>query len=206
MASLSLPDHILAAKRQCRALALEARARAHAQSAHTAPARLQAFGLDFLTAPPGLAVSGFMPFRDEINVLPLFARLAAEGWQTAMPVVMGPGLPLKFRLWAPGDPTVPGAWSIPVPLESAPEVDPEVLLVPMLAFDKNGYRLGYGGGYYDRSLARLRAIRPVVAIGIAYTSQEVSQVPAARYDQPLDWILTEEGPRRPVRLSPATCG
>jgi 5-formyltetrahydrofolate cyclo-ligase len=199
MAFLAIPEEILAAKRQCRAAALEARARAHAQSALTAPARLQAFGLDFLDVPPGLAVSGFMPFRDEINVLPLFARLAAEGWVTAMPVVVGPGLPLRFRVWAPGDPTVPGPWSIPVPPEDAPEVEPDVVLVPMLAFDKTGHRLGYGGGYYDRSLARLRALKPVIALGVAYAAQAFPEVPVAPYDEPLDWILTEEGPMRPLR-------
>jgi 5-formyltetrahydrofolate cyclo-ligase len=199
-------DELVLAKRRCRTAALELRAQAHARSAEIAPARLQAFGLDFLAPPPGLAVSGFMPFRDEINALPLLTRLAAEGWRTAMPVVVGPGLPLVFRAWAPGDPTVPGAWSIPVPTEDAPGIEPDVLLVPMLAFDKSGHRLGYGGGYYDRSVARLRAVKPVLAIGVAYAAQELGDIPVAPYDQPLDWILTEEGPLRPLRPQPAACG
>lgn len=199
-------DELVLAKRRCRAAAVDLRAQAHARLAEIAAARLQAIGLDFLARPPGFAVSGFMPFRDEINVLPLLTRLAAEGWRTAMPVVVGPGLPLVFRAWAPGDPTVPGAWSIPVPSEGAPELVPDVLLLPMLAFDKAGYRLGYGGGYYDRSLASFRALKPVIAVGVAYAAQELGEVPVAAHDQPLDWILTEEGPLRPLRLQPAACG
>jgi 5-formyltetrahydrofolate cyclo-ligase len=86
---------------------------------------------------------------------------------------------------------VPGVWNIPVPPETSPELLPDVLLVPMLAFDRNGYRLGYGGGFYDRTLVKLRAIKPVVAIGVAYSAQEVPEVPRAPFDQPLDWIMTE---------------
>lgn len=165
---------------------------------------MAAVGLDFLRPRPGLTVSGFMPFGDEIDVMPLIGRLAREGWRTAMPVVEGRGLPLVFRMWMPGEPTVPGVWSIPVPLAHAPAVEPDVLLVPMLAFDRSGHRLGYGGGFYDRTLARLRAMKPVVAVGVAYAGQEARELPGADHDQPVDWILTEEGPRRPLRTgSPA---
>ena len=108
-----------------------------------------------------------------------------------MPVVMGEGLPLIFRAWNPGEPTVPGIWNIPVPPESAPELLPDVLLVPMLAFDIAGYRLGYGGGFYDRTLVKLRALKPVTAVGVAYADQQVDAVPRAGYDQPLDYVMTE---------------
>ena len=89
---------------------------------------------------------------------------------------------------------MPGMWDIPVPAETAPEVLPDVLLVPMLAFDAQGYRLGYGGGFYDRTLEKLRALKPVVAIGVAYAAQEVTEVPHGDHDQPLDLIMTEKGP------------
>ncbi|HUF44987.1 MAG TPA: 5-formyltetrahydrofolate cyclo-ligase, partial [Aestuariivirgaceae bacterium] len=121
-----------------------------------------------------------------------------------LPVVVARGQPLVFRAWAPGNPTVAGIWSIPVPLESAPELEPDVLIVPMLAFDGEGYRLGYGGGFYDRTLARLRAIKPVVAVGAAFAGQEVAQVPRGPHDEPLDWIVTEHGPKRPAKRPAGT--
>jgi 5-formyltetrahydrofolate cyclo-ligase len=88
---------------------------------------------------------------------------------------------------------VPGIWNIPVPPETSPEVLPDVLLVPMLAFDRRGYRLGYGGGFYDRTLVKLRALKPVLAVGVAYAAQEVAEVLRAPYDQPLDYVMTEAG-------------
>ena len=199
------PDDLAAAKRSCRAAAIEARARASASAGAAAGPKLAAIGLDFLGMEP-MAVSGFTPFADEIDVVPLMARLAGERWRTALPVVAGRNLPLTFRAWAPGEPTVAGAWSIPVPLETAPEVEPDVLIVPMLAFDGAGYRLGYGGGFYDRTLSRLRAIKPVVAVGAAFAGQEMAQVPRGAHDEPLDWILTEHGPRRPGASLAPSCG
>jgi len=167
--------------------------------------KLAAAGLDFLRLEPR-TISGFKSFSDEIDVMPLMARLAREGWRTALPVVMGRGRPLMFRAWAPGEPTVAGAWSIPVPLETAPELEPDVLLVPMLAFDGAGFRLGYGGGFYDRTLAALRAKKPVVAVGVAYAAQEVAELPHGFYDEPLDWILTELGAKRPAASLSPSCG
>lgn len=189
-------DDPAAAKRRCRAAATEARARAHGAAGAAAGAKLAANGLGFLGQEPA-TVSGFKPFADEIDVLPLMARLAGEGWRTALPVVAGRNKPLVFRAWAPGEPTVAGIWSIPVPPDSAPEVRPDVLLVPMLAFDRSGFRLGYGGGFYDRTLAALRAVKPIVAVGVAFAGQEMAEVPREAHDEPLDWILTEHGPSRP---------
>jgi 5-formyltetrahydrofolate cyclo-ligase len=198
-------DDPAAAKRRCRAAAAEARARAQAAAGDAAGPKLAAIGLGFLELEPA-TVSGFKPFADEIDVLPLMARLAAEGWRTALPVVAGRAKPLVFRAWAPGEPTVAGAWSIPVPPEGASEVQPDVLLVPMLAFDRAGFRLGYGGGFYDRTLLALRATKPIVAVGVAFAGQEMAEVPREAHDEPLDWILTEHGASRPVNPRVRSCG
>jgi 5-formyltetrahydrofolate cyclo-ligase len=183
-------------KKQARKAAAAARLKAHRNDRGRAGAALAMTGLDFLGLPAGAVVSGFLPYQTEIDVRPLLARLAAVGLVTALPVVTGRGEPLTFRAWRPGEPMEPGAWNIPVPRGAAAEVAPDVLLVPMLAFDSGGYRLGYGGGFYDRTLERLRRDKPVIAVGIAYAGQEVHQVPRGPHDQPLDWILTEMGARR----------
>jgi len=147
--------------------------------------------------PAGATVAGFLAYRTEIDVLPLMARLVADGAVTALPVVTGKGQPLVFRRWQPGEPLEEAHFGIHVPPATAEEVDPDVLLVPMLAFDRHGYRLGYGGGFYDRTLERLRALKPVTAIGVAFAGQEVAEVMRGDHDQPLDWILTERGVIRP---------
>ena len=137
-------------------------------------------------------VSAFHSFGTEISTFELFDKLVAEGWITALPVVVAKNTPLVFRQWAPGDALVLGRWDIQVPPEEAPEVLPDVLLVPLLAFDREGFRLGYGGGFYDRTLEKLRAIKKVTAIGIAYAGQEMDTVPRDGFDQRLDWIMTEK--------------
>jgi 5-formyltetrahydrofolate cyclo-ligase len=153
-------------------------------------------GLDFLDLPAAAVISGFLPYQTEIDVRPLLARLAASGHVTCLPVVTGRGEPLVFRAWRPGEATEPGVWNIPVPPPGAPEVVPDVLLVPLLAFDSAGFRLGYGGGFYDRTLEALRRQKRVIAVGIAYAGQEMHRVPHGPHDQPLDWILTQMGARR----------
>ena len=174
-----------------RAAASKRRAEAHEVLKDAAGIALAERGLPAgLEHPPGI-VSGFIPYKSEITTIPLLNRLRREGWQTALPVVLGPGLPLVFRLWSPGESLVPGVWDIPVPLEQAPEVLPGVLLVPMLAFDRKGYRLGYGGGFYDRTLEKLRALKTSAAIGVAYHAQMVDEVPAGPHDAPLDYVMTE---------------
>jgi len=183
-------------KKQARKAAAGIREKAHRADRGGAGVALAMLGLDFLDLGPGSVVSGFLPYQSEIDVRPLMARLAEAGMVTALPVVAGRNRPLLFRAWRPGDHTEPGAWNIPVPLASAAEVVPDVLLVPMLAFDSGGYRLGYGGGFYDRTLEALRRTGKPVAVGVAYAAQEVHHVPHAAHDQPLDWILTEMGARR----------
>jgi 5-formyltetrahydrofolate cyclo-ligase len=187
---------IEAHKRAARSAWLKARNGLHEKHKLDAPLALARTGLDFTRLPPGQIVSGFFPFKSEIDVLPLLARLASEGWITCLPIVRRQREPLIFRRWAPGERTVPGIWGIPMPEESAEEVEPDVLLVPLLAFDRNGHRLGYGGGFYDRTLAHLRGKKEITAIGVAYSGQEMSQVPSGMMDERLDYILTEAGPRR----------
>jgi 5-formyltetrahydrofolate cyclo-ligase len=137
-------------------------------------------------------VSVFHPLRDEPDTLPLLTALAGEEFATALPVVLGRGLPLAFRLWRAGEPTRSGAMSIREPLEAAPAVDPDLLFVPLACFDRRGHRIGYGAGYYDRTLARLRAMKPVRAAGVAYGVCEVAAVPYETHDQSLDAIVTEQ--------------
>lgn len=175
-------------KRLAREYAHKARSEAHEKLADAAARALAERGLPLAH---GSIVSGFLPFRSEIDVLPLLDRLSGDGWTLALPVVVGKGVPLLFRRWRHGEATTPGVWGIPVPPEAAEEVLPDVLLVPLLSFDRQGYRLGYGGGFYDRTLRKLRGLKSIIAIGVAYAAQEVDAVPRGPYDQAVDWIMTE---------------
>jgi 5-formyltetrahydrofolate cyclo-ligase len=144
-----------------------------------------------LPVAPGTVVSGFVPIRSEINPLPLMRRLAAAGAKLALPVVAGRGLPLVLRGYAFGDALVPGQWGIREPGPDAPEVVPDVMLVPLAAFDRFGHRIGYGAGYYDLTISRARAQKTVTALGIAFAAQEIDRVPATARDARLDLVLTE---------------
>jgi 5-formyltetrahydrofolate cyclo-ligase len=140
---------------------------------------------------PGAVVSGYSPLKSEINPLPLMRKLAAAGARLALPVVAGRGKPLIMRSYAFGQPLKPGVWGIREPPEDAAEVEPDILLVPLAAFDRQGNRIGYGAGYYDLTINRLRGLKPVVAIGIAYAAQQVPEVPTTERDARLDLVLTE---------------
>jgi 5-formyltetrahydrofolate cyclo-ligase len=140
---------------------------------------------------PGIVVSGFSPLKSEISPLPLLRRLADAGAGLALPVVAGRGQALIMRAWSFGAPLVSGVWGIREPPADAPELFPDILIVPLLAFDRRGHRIGYGAGYYDLTLARLRAMKPVTAIGVAFAAQEISAVPATPRDARLDVVLTE---------------
>lgn len=153
-------------------------------------------GLDFLKPAASATVSAFAAIGDEINPLPLLKKLHGNGHRLGLPVVLARNQPLIFRLWSPGDPLVRAGFGLRVPDESAEEVTPGILLVPLLAFDGRGYRLGYGGGYFDRTLALLRAKDHVTAIGLAFDIQKVDDVPHADYDERLDWVLTPSGPHK----------
>jgi 5-formyltetrahydrofolate cyclo-ligase len=141
----------------------------------------------------GRILAGYMPMRTEIDPLP---AMAAHRGPVCVPVVRGPGQALAFRAWQPDAAMVAGAFSAPVPATGA-WLAPEVLIVPLLAFDRRGYRLGYGGGYYDRTLADLRAGGGALAIGFGFAAQEMDRVPIEATDQPLDLIVTERSMVRP---------
>jgi len=140
---------------------------------------------------PGTIVSGFMPLKTEINPLPLMRSLAAQGARLALPAIDGRGKPLIMRAFAFGDELASGQWGIREPKADTPDVAPDVLLVPLLAFDRTGHRIGYGAGYYDMTIAGLRAMKPVVAVGIAFAAQEIGEVPVTPRDARLDLVLTE---------------
>lgn len=144
---------------------------------------------DYLAGQAGKTLSGYMPMRTEIDPLP---AMTAHRGTVGVPVIIGKGLPLKFREWSPGARMVEGAFKALIPEDGA-WVEPSVLIVPLLAFDARGYRLGYGGGFYDRTLAGLRARGPVLAVGFAFAAQEVAEVPIDATDQRLDAVVTEKG-------------
>jgi 5-formyltetrahydrofolate cyclo-ligase len=144
-----------------------------------------------IAVPPGAVVSGFMPMKSEINPVPLMRALADAGATLALPVVAGRGKPLVMRAFALGDALAAGVWGIREPKPDAPEVLPDILLVPLLAFDRGGHRVGYGAGYFDMTITALRARKAVVAVGLAYAAQEIDAVPFTPRDARLDLVLTE---------------
>jgi 5-formyltetrahydrofolate cyclo-ligase len=144
-----------------------------------------------VAVPQGAIVSGFMPLKSEINPLPLMRKLADAGARLALPVVAGKGRPLTMRAFAFGDELASGVWGIREPKPDAPQVFPDILLVPMLVFDRRGHRIGYGAGYYDMTITDLRARKSVLAVGIAFAAQEIAEVPITPHDARLDFVLTE---------------
>jgi len=146
-----------------------------------------------LKAVSGMIVAGFSPMKakSEINPIPLLRKLSDAGAQLALPAIAGRGLPLIMRAWKFGAPLAAGQWGIREPMPDAPEVAPDILIVPLAAFDRAGHRIGYGAGYYDMTINALRAKKQVVAIGIAFAAQEIPRVPATERDARLDLVLTE---------------
>jgi 5-formyltetrahydrofolate cyclo-ligase len=136
-------------------------------------------------------VAAFWPVGTEPDTLMLMAALDYHEFVAALPVTGAQGEPLTFRRWRAGQPLVEGPMRIPEPSPRLPQVFPDLLFVPTAAFDRRGYRIGYGGGFYDVTLAAMRARRPVPAIGLAFACQEVERVPEEDHDQPLDFVLTE---------------
>jgi 5-formyltetrahydrofolate cyclo-ligase len=138
------------------------------------------------------AIAGYVSIGDEADVMPLLGQLTAEGADLALPAVKGRDEALEFRRWRPEDILEPGPFGTQHPNDAAERLKPDLLLVPLLAFDRQGGRLGYGGGYYDRSLAVMRKKGPVIAVGIGYEAQRQDRLPQEAHDQPLDWIVTEQ--------------
>ncbi len=147
--------------------------------------------LDDLGIGPGTIVGGYWPIVTEVDDRPLLARLEERGATCALPVVIAPDAELEFRRWGVLDDLEPGPLGTSHPVADAPVVTPRVLLVPLLAFDDEGFRLGQGGGYYDRTLAAIRRNGPVEAVGVGFSVQHTERVPRDDCDEPLDWVLTE---------------
>jgi 5-formyltetrahydrofolate cyclo-ligase len=182
------------AKRSLRERALALRAAAHASSGGAGAAlaeRVLAVLGDAVNREPRPVVSGFWPIGEEIDVRLAMERIFARGCPLALPVVVRRGEPLLFRRWAPGDALDAAGFGTRVPKASAPRVEPDVLIVPFLAADRLGNRLGYGAGYYDLTLRGLRRRRSVVAAGVGYDAQVIDAVPATDRDERLDWAITE---------------
>ena len=153
-----------------------------------APERLAEAMLAQHAPPKGAVIAGYWPMGDEMDPRPLMLALASRGHALALPVTPPRGQPLAFRAWAPGAALRPGPMGTSEPV-AGEELRPDVVLVPLLAFDRAGRRLGYGGGYYDRTLAALPAAK---AIGIGYAGQEMAEVPAGPQDMRLPLIATED--------------
>jgi len=171
---------------------LAARASAAAYGEGAAARVAQAF-LAAIVLPAGVAVGAYAPLKSEIDPTLLLQRLVAAGHPVGLPVIAGPAAPLSFRRWRPGQKLVSGQFGARQPGPGAALIDPDVLIVPLVAFDSAGYRLGRGGGFYDRTIAEMKARKPVLTIGFAFAAQHILQVPREGHDQRLDWIVTEEG-------------
>ncbi len=181
-------------------------ARGQARAIRQAAAeRLQRAGIDYgaaiaahalteLAPPREAVVSGYWPLPEEADVRPLLRDLSVRGTTCCLPVVVAQGQPLAFREWTPDTPLTEGVFGIPVPPESHASVTPDIVFAPLLAVDRAGYRLGFGGGFYDRTLARLRQAKPSLrAYGVAFSDQIWDSVPRDAYDCRLDGIVTEKG-------------
>jgi 5-formyltetrahydrofolate cyclo-ligase len=178
---------------------LKARLRQEALALRDAlPAAVRAAAAELIAARPfpikferGTIVSGFSPMKSEINPVPLMRKFADGGAKLALPAIAGRDKPLIMRAWNFGEPLASGQWGIREPMPEAPEVAPDILIVPLAAFDRAGHRIGYGAGYFDMTINALRTKKPVTAVGIAFAVQEISSVPATERDARLDLVLTE---------------
>ncbi len=176
-----------ASKSELRRRAVAARAIAHAEAGADHAAHLAVA----LEAHLGRPIAGYAPMRTEIDPMPAM-RAAARHGPVALPVMEGAARPLRFRQWLPGCKMTEGPFGVHIPAQGG-WITPEVLIVPLLAFDRHGGRVGYGGGYYDRTLEALRAAGPTIAIGFAFAAQQVARLPLESTDQPLDLVVTERG-------------
>jgi 5-formyltetrahydrofolate cyclo-ligase len=194
------PDHIDAEKFRHRSAA---RANRDALSSGLGAAAATGVAARFMTETElvtqtgiGTVIAGYMPIGSELDPRGLMEQLAARGSGLCLPDVVAPDAPLAFRRWEPGAPLRGGAYGIQVPPADAEQVLPDMILVPMLAFDRRGYRLGYGGGYYDRTIAALRETKAVLTVGLAFSGQVRDDLPAGPHDIRLDWIVTESAALR----------
>ena len=178
-------------RNKCRAQ----RANRHGVRTEIDSARLADYFLAHVAPNRSVRIAGYWPIEAEFDVLPLLSRLHKLGNDLCLPVVVERTRVLSFRAWCPFDPLVAATFGTRVPPEDSPKVVPQLLLVPLIAFDEQGHRLGYGGGYYDCTLSVL-ASSGVISVGVAFEDQYVNEVPAETHDVALDWIITEERARR----------
>ena len=187
---MSTPSSISDQKSALRAQALALRDALPAQERQAAAETIAARGLP-VEVTPGTIVCGFMPMKSEINPLPLLRKLSEAGASLALPAIAERGHALIMRAWKFGDPFKAGQWGIREPMPEAPEVAPDILIVPLACFDRAGHRVGYGAGYYDMTIRALRARKKITSVGIAFAAQEIPTVPATERDERLDLVLTE---------------
>ena len=189
----STSESVVAAKVAMRAAAKARRAALPAETRRAGAAAVAALDWPALIGPAPRIVSAFRSMGEELDTGPLLERLASLRYRLCLPVMQGRKRPLLFRAWAPGDAMATVIWGIEEPTADKLVLEPDVVLLPLLAFDRAGGRLGYGGGFYDRTLQELRSRRSIRAIGLAFAEQEVDVVPHLDYDEPLDAVLTPRG-------------
>jgi 5-formyltetrahydrofolate cyclo-ligase len=178
-------------KAELRAAALARRDALSPEQRDSAARAVAAHGLPFEVT-GGMVISGYSPIRSEIDPIPLMQQLAAQGARLALPAVTARGQALIFRAWSVGDRMVMGGLGILEPSPAAAELTPDVMLVPLAAFDRLGHRIGYGAGHYDYTFAHLRKSKPVMGVGVAFAVQEIKAVPALAHDVALDFVVTEK--------------
>ncbi|MBR1150849.1 5-formyltetrahydrofolate cyclo-ligase [Bradyrhizobium sp. JYMT SZCCT0428] len=180
-----------ASKADLRAAALAKRDALSDEQRAAAAQALAKRGLPFEIT-PGMVVSGYSPIRNEIDPAPLMRKLAEAGAKLALPAVMARGKSLAFRAWSGNDRLMLGPLGIPEPSPAAAELIPDIMLVPLAAFDAEGHRIGYGAGHYDFTLEHLRKAKTIIAVGTAFAVQQIKAVPAQPHDVALDFVVTEK--------------
>ena len=181
-------------KRQLRQIYLQRRLEVAQEAYHSASTAIKEHFLSSADLTKPRKIAGYLPMRGEVDIVSLFHTLHKDGHTCCLPVVVAPGAALQFRTWTPGEVLEEGRFGIRVPPTGNDSIVPDILLLPLLAFDGMGYRLGYGGGYYDTTLRKLRmANHPLVAIGAAFALQQAKKLPHEPQDEKLDAILTEKG-------------
>ena len=195
MAELALTDTLSPAelKQALRKKALIAARSSASAYGEEAGLRVAKSFLGAIPLPAGATVSGYAPLRSEIDPMPLLTRLHARGHPVALPFVDGIDRPLLMKRWRPGEPLLAGQFGARQPLAESEDLMPDILIVPLVAFDTQGYRLGRGGGFYDRTIAELKARGPVLTVGLCFSAQNILNIPREIHDQKLDWVVTEEG-------------
>lgn len=184
---------IASQKKALRAAALTRRAAIGPEAREKLAEKLALAGVDLARRAIARTVAAYWPMRDEADTRYLIEALLYHEFVVGLPAVEAPARPLLFRRWTTKDPLIPGPYGVREPSRRLPEVRPDILFVPLAAFDRRGNRLGYGGGYYDATLRELRAMKRVLAVGVAFAAQEAEAIPPEPHDERLDLVITESG-------------